>query len=266
MTKQFMDFFVERAKFRPNESWIDLVEDFGKLCHTQFDDNGELQDLINCANNPLVFIDKLFTNEGQRVNINIGFWILMQKFNQRKNILYTTPEDTGKTMFISGFILYKLLFTNDDILLHSANLGIILELIREFYDNLPEYLKAKCIYNDNSGRLHRLYLDEFKGQIIVFPNEIGLEIFDDIPLDECRNELSKDIPTIIMCRTCQSQEYKGWLVKNRDIEGKYRFEGLTFSFQDLGFGYEYFRDKYNQTQSSDVVSYDKTIELYNKIF
>lgn len=248
MTEQFINFFIERAKFS-DESWINLVQKFGKLSPPQFEDNGELQDLINCTNNPLVFIDKLYINKNQRVDINIGFYTLMQKFNQRKNILYTSPEDTGKSMFIAGYALYNLLFTNKHVKINTSCPENILGLLKEFYDNLPEHLKVKSkeeVFEDKSsdGR------------------SIDLMIFDDITLDRAQDELSKDIPTIIMVRNSKVQGYKDWLIEHKDEEGLYKYNGLTFSFQDLGFGYEYFKEKYEAIPDHT----DKAKELYNRIF
>ena len=250
MTKQFIEFFIERAKFSPGKSWLDLVEQFGKICDPQFKEEGP-SDLISCANNPLVFIDMLKLDDGSKVDINFGFWVLMQKYNEGKNILYSAPEDTGKTKFILGFVLYKILFSKEHVHLSTGDLDKSKDIILQFYRNLPEYLKIKP-------------------ESALFSNPKSLEdtdliIYDSISLGTSKVPISKNIRTIIICKNSESEDYRKWLVDNRDVPGKYRYTGINFTFKDLGLGEDYFNKIFNKVMLGRPL-YGQAKLLYDKLF
>lgn len=225
MTNDFIQFFSRRCA-NTNKTFIDEVEHYGKLVGPIFNEEKTFN-LINGFNNPLVFIDMCQYDNGERIRMNVGFLTLVQKFNIRKSVLYSTPTNTGKTKFINAFILYKLLTEDYNIVFYNSY-GIT--YIVELYNNLPEYMRVKSLEDITS----RIYNSKEAPD-----GEIGLVVYDDIDMNVVE-DIDKKYQTIVMGRVNSMTPYRQWLIENRENREGFQWDGISFTFQDIGLGKEYF--------------------------
>lgn len=128
------------------------------MSYTEF----ELQEIIKCRDDIAYFADnyiKILHIDLGTIQIKLNDFqnTAIKKYNTEKTFFIPTARQQGKTTVASIILLHQALFTDyrvSCIFAHNKHMSdIILDMIKDMYDLLPEYLKITKIITRNKGKL-----------------------------------------------------------------------------------------------------------------
>ena len=250
MNNNFKRFYEELAVNLEKSNWEQVLNEDGTVLSDDLKTivDAKTVDVLNCINNPFYFMDKLKI-DNRELSINMPNYLAI-KYNHQKsrNILLDTPPQTGKTVQICGYILYKLMY--DAVMLNNQQLIVAIEtnriadhkarvaLIKELYDSLPDHLKI-IEWRHIRSRIH--YYKTVLNTVNITDDQIGLLVYDGCTEYK---DIKQNIPTIICARGVESIAAREALNKH----AKPNFVEVKYNYKQLGYSDEWAKDmlaKYN---------------------
>jgi len=235
---------------------IDVLNEDGNIAINDTIDEkykGVLE-LHNCMNNPLYFLDKLKINVNDELipmPIDItGFMSIKLVHTNKNNIVVDHPKGTHVNDLIIGYMMYKLLFTDECIMFYTTDKYSEAKNmdISKLYDNIPKYLKIKPLNELSSRILYHNYDKEQFEKLNSNNINIGLIIYMNVSdLAPSKFLLDTGITTIISNSSGDSRNIKYRFTK--DHSG-HNFKMLNYDVKTLGYSNEWIKEQFEKLDNN----------------
>lgn len=268
MNEKFKEFYRQVGEDK-NCTILDVLQEDGMISVNK-SVNPEYKAVIeihNCISNPFYFLDKLSilqAGEGDLAGyvpmpINLSGFMAVKMINGRKNnIILDAPINTNTDKLILGYVLYKILFSDEYVIINSSELGAsyYINNIKDLYQNMPNYLKIKGIETVLEHIVFDVYEEEQYDELDM---EIGLIVYIDsksCPPSKFLLRQNIIVPTIIVNDGGDSRNIKYRF--NKDHNG-YNFKIINYDVKMLGLSNEWI-----EKQHESIISEGGSIKDFMK--